>query len=158
MKMSASKKVVAQAGEKIVVIRNSHAGKTGKVTKSGTAKCTVAFDNGESNKFVFHGDYRIVTDMKTKEEENSARWDYEKTKRASIFDKIGDGNETNTTTLIRESVKHDVLNVATKIAAVTKDQNEVKDTINQIARSLELLTLDLINTRERKSNKINNSD
>ena len=129
----------------IIVTHNSHEGRTAKVLEVGDEKCTVRFYDGEPGKFVKHGDYQVLEKKK---------------KDAQIMDAMNKNdielnfeNESDKelkSRVTRVEVAHDIINIAAKVAAVTDSEEEALRTIMQKCKSLEEMTIELIEQRKTR--------
>ena len=137
----------AEAGDRILAVRNSHQGYHATVISVGDTRCTVRFDEGRKGKFVNHGDYRI-TERRARSGVVSDK-DTETTKNESMIQKnnADDMFKVDMRTLVNQSIKKDAMEMAVKIAATTNDEKVAEQTIDNICTMIKNLTTELIESR-----------
>ena len=141
---------IAKCGNRVLGINNSHEGRVGKVIAVGPVKCTVSFNDGKPGKFIVHGDYKILNndvDLKTKNQVKMEKADQQKKKQKDMDIKVvhvSDPNERMKSRVMRLEIRNDMINIATKIAVVTDNENEANQLVAQVMQGINEMTLDIM--------------
>ena len=148
---------IAKCGNRVLGINNSHEGRVGTVVAVGPVKCTVSFDDGKPGKFIVHGDYKILNndvDLKKKNQVKMKKADQQKKKQKDMDIKVvhvSDPNERMKSRVMRLEIRNDMINIATKIAVVTDNENEANQLVAQVMQGINEMTLDIMEQRKSTS-------
>ena len=146
----------AKCGNRVLGINNSHEGRVGTVVAVGPVKCTVSFDDGKPGKFIVHGDYKILNnDVDLKKNQFKMEKDDQRKKKQKDMDikvvHVSDPNERMKSRVMRLEIRNDMINIATKIAVVTDNENEANQLVAQVMQGINEMTLDIMEQRKSTS-------